>query len=107
MKVSKLLLFLFLVFICFTQCKKGDKGDMGPVGKDGLNGKDGRNGKDGLNGNSDIKIYFYTVPDSLWEFNFYPPYSTYEDTLFVPAITKNIVDSGLVIVYVSLNPNTS
>ena len=85
-------LFLFLLMAAATtiiSCK-GEQGIPGPAGVAGQDGKDGENG----NGNIVSTTFELNYTDWVAVSNY-----EYKATLMVPILTQDIVDKGLVMVY--------
>jgi len=96
--ISKLkYLFIIIVIAGLASCK----GEIGPPGADGIDGVDGVDGVDGEDGNAnvissgwleyDVAVWTDVTPEFGIDYRNYP--------ITVPAITQNIVDNGVVLVY--------
>lgn len=89
---------LLLSFSAFFSCK-GEQGDMGLPGQDGIDGtdgQDGQDGKDGQDGNANVISINSMISSTAWV-QIAPDKYTLE--FFVPQITQDIADNGLVMVY--------
>ncbi|MEM7368986.1 MAG: hypothetical protein AAF587_10345 [Bacteroidota bacterium] len=110
--VKLLLIALFAALFSLTSCEgpegpigpqgpegpAGQAGATGPAGADGADGATGatgatgQQGASGQNGNANVKSYTFTVGNSDYS-------ADNKVTLDVPAITQDIVDNGVVLVY--------
>jgi hypothetical protein len=107
-KKSIFIYLLFAAIIFIIGCAKD--GETGPAGADGVNGANGTNGTNGINGtngsngNANVSQSNFTVNGSDWTYNNLP---VWDQSLTVILndndITQNIIDSGIVMVYLSLN----
>lgn len=77
---------MMISLVTFMSCK-GEQGDTGPAGQNGQNGQDG---------NANVKTFTTTVSSSDWT-EIQDDYS--EAEINVPILTSDIVNNGLVMVY--------
>ncbi|MDX1912408.1 MAG: collagen-like protein [Saprospiraceae bacterium] len=88
--MKKVLSMLLMISLATFMSCKGEQGDTGPAGPAGQNGQNGQDG------NANIKTFTTTVSSSNWV-EILDDYS--EAQVNVPIITSDIVNSGLVMVY--------
>ncbi|MCW3121520.1 MAG: hypothetical protein JWQ38_1012 [Flavipsychrobacter sp.] len=118
---------MIMVTVGMASCVKGPKGDAGPTGTtgttgtpgavgdtgatgpggtngtngtngiNGTNGTNGTNGKDGKDGNANVKAGLVTIAGSDWTYN--STAKEYSVGVNFPAITKDVVDNGMVMVF--------
>ncbi len=86
---------LLTAFLAFTSCDK--EGPQGPAGIAGTNGTNGTNGQDGQDGSANIIASDWS--EAAWTFQANGGF--YETN--VPAITQEILDHGVIMVYLKLN----
>ncbi len=89
MKKLHMLLGVALVGISLLTGCKGDTGPAGPAGNDGNDGAPGLNGNANVIGTNTVAVTGWAISGTSWL-----------ATVAVPDITQNVVNTGLVEVYV-------
>lgn len=100
MKTSRLFMYLLMVFaITLTACSDdgedgmdGMDGAPGIAGQDGADGQDGEDGEDGNANVMSVTINDFSIVDGA-------------NDITIPQVTQDIVDSGLVLGYVTVSGN--
>lgn len=112
MKISRtkirmmLIAFVTLAIVSCTP-EDGDTGPVGPVGSPGPAGATGpagpagQNGQDGTDGNANVGAVTFNLLSSAWSTGSIKTYARY-----IPEITQEVVDDGLVMVYQRQAPDT-
>lgn len=104
---SKLFFGLMLILLQTACVKEGPVGPagaagVGTTGAQGTQGTQGVTGAAGKDGNANVKGQLFLVNASDWIKTFYGTSTTeyyYRATLPVPAITKDVLDKGLVVTF--------
>ena len=79
--------------------QKGDQGIQGVAGPQGPAGEDGEDGEDGKDGNANVTIISLLTKDITWVVGEYIGRPAYTYSFENEAITKDVIDHGLVIGY--------
>lgn len=97
------LVLLSLFVIGLAGCIKGDMGPQGEKGDNGANGATGATGAQGPAGNANVSSETFNVSSGDWNSSYSINGSTYYYTLSValnaPIVTSDIVNSGVVEVF--------
>ena len=106
-----LLTLMGLAFFIVGCSKTGPAGPAGPAGPQGAQGATGAQGPQG---DANVTVDTFSLTSSQWLYNSqysmetspgtYTEYFTRYHTVTLPALTKGIIDSGLVLVYFVPNP---
>ena len=113
--LSYVLLGLMGLALLVVGCgKTGPAGPAGPAGPQGAQGATGATGSQGPEGNADVMVDTFSLTSSQWIYNSqysletspgsYTEYFTRYHTVTLPALTRGIIDSGLVLAYFVPNP---
>ncbi|MEM7657043.1 MAG: collagen-like protein [Bacteroidota bacterium] len=84
-----------LILVSSCRGPEGPRGPEGSQGPQGQAGADGLPGTPGTDGNANVTTYLFNVAES----NYYFDGTWWQVDLSVPAITKDIEDNGMVMVY--------
>ena len=98
MRLSTLFMAVFML-LAVSCAEDGETGPVGPVGPEGppgggSNGGGGTQGPPGKDGNANVKSITVSVASNEWTSG-----GTYKHKIMIPGITQEVVDDGMVMVY--------